>query len=84
MPSKTCPLDTLQRDRLKQVLVGCLSAITHKINRSLASSEFCSAWKEALVKPVVKKISVGTDKTNYRPVSNLGFISKIVEMVTLD
>ena len=40
MPSKTCPLDTLQMDRLKQVLEGFLPAITHIINRSLDSSEF--------------------------------------------
>ena len=39
---------------------------------------------EALVKPLVKKILEGTDKINYRPVSNLGFISKIVEKVTLE
>ena len=30
------------------------------------------------------KISTGTDETNYRPVSNLGFISKIGEKVTLE
>ena len=62
MPSKTCPLDTLQMDRLKQVLEGFLPAITHTINRYLDSSEFCSAWKEALVKPLVKKISADTEK----------------------
>ena len=49
MPSKTCPLDTLQMDRLKQVLEGCLPAITHIINTSLDLSKFCSVWKEALV-----------------------------------
>ena len=54
------------------------------IDRSLDSSKFYSAWKEALFKPLVKKISAGTDKTNYRPVSNLGFIFKIVEKVTLE
>ena len=29
-----------------------------------------------------KKPSGGVEKTNYRPVSNLGFISKIVQKVT--
>ena len=71
-------------ERLKQVLEGCPPAITHIINRSLDSSEFCSAWKEVLVKPLVKKISTGTDKTNYRLVSNLSFISKIIEKVALE
>ena len=39
--------------------------------------------EEVLVKPLVKKKSLGAIKTNYRPVSNLQFISKI-EKVTLD
>ena len=30
-----------------------------------------------------KKPSAGLEITNYRPVSNLGFISKVVEKVTL-
>ena len=30
-----------------------------------------------------KKLPADLEKTNYRPVSNLGFISKIVEKVTL-
>ena len=79
-----CSLDTLQTDRLKQVIERYLPGIIHIINRSLDSSEFCSAWMEALDTHLVKKISAGTDKTNYRPVSNLDFISKIVEKVTLE
>ena len=76
MPSKIWPLDTLQMDRLKQVFEGCLQAISQIINRSLDLSEFCSAWKEALFKPLIRKMSTETDKTNYRPVSNLGLVSK--------
>ena len=37
-----------------------------------------------IVKPLVKKPSGGLVKTNYRTVSNLGFISKVVEKVTLE
>ena len=70
---------------LKQVLEGCLHAITHIVNSSLDTGEFCKEWKEALVKPLIKKVSAGTVKTNYRPVSNLDFISKKkVEKVTLE
>ena len=74
----------LQTGRLKQVLDGCPPAITHIVNSSLHTGEFCKEWKEALVKPLIKNISAGTVKMNYRPVSNLGFISKIVEKVTLE
>ena len=39
---------------------------------------------ETIVKPLVKKPSGQLVITNYRPVNNLGFISKAVENVTLE
>ena len=39
--------------------------------------------RTALVKPLIKKPTVGPEKSNYRPVSNLHFISKVVEKVAL-
>ena len=42
-----------------------------------------SEWEEALVKPLIKKPTAGQEKSNYRPVSNLSFISKVAEKVTL-
>ena len=83
MPSKTCQLDIIPTDKLKEVLEGCLPAITHITNSSLDTSSFCEEWKEAIVKPLVKKPSGGLVKTNYIPVSNLKFISKVAEKVTL-
>ena len=71
-------------DKLKEVLKGCLPAITYITNSSLDTSSFCEEWKEAIIKPLVKKPSGGLVKTNYRPVSNLGYISKVVEKVTLE
>ena len=84
MPSKTCALDIMPTARLKEVLGTILPSITHIVNKSLDQGEFYTSWKEALVIPVVKKKILGTAMTNYRPVSNLQFISKIVEKVTLD
>ena len=52
--------------------------------RSIELGEFADKWKEALVKPLIKKKQLGTANSNYRPISNLSFISKIVEKVTLD
>ena len=57
---------------------------TTTLSRSLNTGEFCEEWKEALVKPLIKKKSLGAQNSNYRPVSNLSFISKILEKVTLD
>ena len=84
MTSKTCALDIMPTARFKEVLGTILLSITHIVNKSLDQGEFYTSWKEALVKPLVKKKILGTAMTNYRPVSNLQFISKIVEKVTLD
>ena len=84
MPSKTCALDIIPTARLKEVLGTILPLLAHIVNKSLEQGVFHSNWKEVLVKPLLKKKSLGTTMTNYRPVSNLQFISKIVEKVTLD
>ena len=84
MQPKSCGLDTLPTSKLQEILQGCLPSITHLVNSSLDQGIFSSDWKEALVKPLVKKKSLGTQNSNYRPVSNLSFISKIVEKVALD
>ena len=62
--------------RLKEVLGTILPSLTHTVNKSLAQGEFYTNWKKALVKALVKNRIVGTTLTNYRPVSNLQFISK--------
>ena len=41
--------------------------------------------KKALVKPLVKKTSPDrSDYKNYRPVSNLGLVSKVIERAVAD
>ena len=82
MPSKTCTLDIMPTARLKEVLGTILPSLAHVVNKSLDQETFYTDWKEALVKPLVKKTSLGTIMTNYRPVSNLQFVSKIVESYT--
>ena len=84
MPSKTCTLDIMPTTRLKEVLGTILPLLAHVVNKSLDQGTFYTDWKEALVKPLLKKMSLGTTMANYRPVSNLQFVSKIVERVTLD
>ena len=80
MPTKSCQLNVIPMHQLKKVLGGCLPALTHIMNKSLETNHFCSEWKEALVKPLIKKKpTAGLEKSNYRPVSNLSFISKVAE-----
>ena len=41
--------------------------------------------EKALVKPLIKRSSLDpSDYKNYRPVSNLGFISKVIERAVAD
>ena len=56
-----------------------LPVITRIINSSLESSVFPRDWKEALVRPLLKKDNLDPILGNYRPISNLQFISKLTE-----
>ena len=82
MPSKSCELNILPTTFLKKVLKCCLPSIAKIVNLSLVTGEFCDKWKPAVVWQLIKALSKGTVKENYRPVSNLPFISKIVEKCT--
>ena len=53
---------------------------TSLVNLSLSSSTFPQQFKDAVVTPILKKASLNPEiLKNYRPVSNLPYISKIVE-----
>jgi len=52
------------------------------INKSLTTGCFPAAFKEALVRPLLKKVGLGAgDQKSFRPVSNLSFLSKLLERV---
>ena len=83
MPTKSCELDIISIKLLKQVLHSCIPAIMKIINLSLDKGDFSSQCKSAVVCPLIKSISKGTNNDNYRPVSNLPFTSKVAEKCTL-
>ena len=59
-----------------------LPSMTSIINMSLESGVVPGCFKKALVRPLLKKPSLDADcLKNYRPVSNLSFISKQTERV---
>lgn len=54
--------------------------VTEIINLSLSSGAFPEQLKHALVRPLLKKYSLDPEMLkNYPPVSNLSFISKLIE-----
>ena len=80
--STSCDLDPIPTNILKALLDILLKPITTIINLSLESGTFPLSFKEAHVTPLLKKSNLPVNNLkNYRPVSNLSFISKIIEKV---
>jgi hypothetical protein len=81
-PSKQCSLDPIPTWLLKECKTDLASFLTNLFNKSLAAGEIPSSLKVALITPLLKKPDLNcNDPTNYRPVSNLPFISKLLEKV---
>ena len=84
MPKKSCDLDPIP----VPILHDCLEEITPKvvdiINKSLLSGVVPSCFKHALVRPLLKKANLDPNcLRNYRPISNLPFLSKVLERIVL-
>ena len=81
-PTKSCSSDPIPTFLLKDCIEQLLPAITAIINASLSSATVPCEFKKALVTPILKKASLVRDKlSNYRQVSNLSFLSKLLEKV---
>ena len=80
---KSCILDPIPTNYVKD-MDALIPLITNIINSSLSSGLVPAALKEAVVKPLLKKPNLDVNVLkNYRPVSNLPFISKLLEKVVL-
>ena len=81
-PCKFCNLDPFPTAGVKK-LINCLaSPITVIINKSLSSGYVPTSMKKALVRPGLKDSSLDPEmNSSYRPVSNLSFLSKVMERV---
>ena len=79
LKSKSCELDTISAELLKEIL----PYITHIINISLPKELFANDWKTTIVHTLLKRPGLDLLMKNYRPVSNLCFLSKLVECCML-
>ena len=84
VPLKSCESDPILMDLLRDILPSVLNIVTDIINGSLQQGVFPDAFKESLVKPLLKKANLDLVYKNYRPVSNLQFISKLIERVAAE
>ena len=79
-PSKAPGLDNIPARFLRDAAVGIASSITHITNMSISQGQFPGELKLARVTPLFKKGNK-LDPSNYRPVSILCAISKIMEKI---
>ena len=80
-PTKSCTLDPMPTSLLKNSLDVVLPTITDIINTSLITGVFPSTFKSAVVIPLLKKPNLDVTFNSFRPISNLSFLSKLVERV---
>ncbi|KAK3508066.1 hypothetical protein QTP70_012243 [Hemibagrus guttatus] len=77
----TCPLDPIPSTMLQTISPDLLLFITTVINGSLTSGHLPTAFKISRVIPILKKPALDPSDSNYRPVSLLSFLSKIIECI---
>ena len=80
-PNKNCDLDPVPTSLLKQILPSIIPLIAYIINSSLRVGIFPESFKRALVRPLLKKPDLELLERNYRLVSNLGYVSKLMECI---
>ena len=78
--NKTCGLDTCPTILLNESLEAHLPSVLDILNSSLKHGVFPDLFKQADVMPVLKKSGLDSQQlSNYRPISNLPFLSKLLE-----
>ncbi len=78
----TCMLDPIPSKLLKELLPEVIDPFLAIINSSLSLGCVPKTFKSAVIKPLIKKPQLDPkDLVNYKSISNLPFLSKIVEKV---
>ncbi len=82
--NKQCDLDPIPTWLLKLCITELLTLITQILNLSLSTGQFPQQFKAAIIKPHIKKDNLDVNELkNYRPVSNLHFLSKLLEKLVV-
>ncbi len=80
IPAKSSPLDYVPTDIIKSCSSVFSEIIAHLANLSFSQGSFPLKFKHASVTPLLKKPNLDPDlPSNYRPISNLNNISKLLE-----
>ena len=83
LPPKSCELDALPARIFRQCVPYILDFLTILINKTLQMGSFIEGWKTSIYKLLIKGQNLPTTFKSYRLVSNIPFLSKVVEKVVL-
>ena len=83
--NNTCGLDTCPTILLNESLEAHLPTVLDIFNSSLKQGVFPDLFMQADVTPILRKYGLDSQQlSNYRPISNLPFLSKLLERVVAD
>jgi len=81
-PSKHCCLDPAPTWLIKRLLSLLADTLANICNASFREGVFPADLKATVVRPRLKKPTLNADDVNsFRPISNLSFLSKVVERI---
>ena len=84
MPKKSCDLDPIPTSVFYDCLDDIIPIVTRFIYKSVSSGIVPRSFKHALVKALLKKVSLDPScLKHYRPASSLPFLSKVPERIVL-
>ena len=83
-PIKSCELDPLPTWVLRKCEDVFIRIITLIVNRSFEEGVMPTDFKLAVLISLLKKIGLERLKKNFRPISNLPYVSKIIERAAAD
>ena len=82
LPNKSCSSDPIPTSVLKSWFDTLLIPLVLIINTSLQTAVFPKLLKQSLNTPLIKNSSLEVNElSNYRPIANLPFLSKVIERV---
>jgi hypothetical protein len=77
--NKSCELDPIPTYVLRDCIEEILPLLTKIVNKSLQLGNMPVKLKNAIIRPLLKKLGLTLIEKNYRPVSNLAFLGKLIE-----